>query len=162
MNLAGTSASGRKPKLSNTNSPHKDRAERAKNAIENNASLNPLGDAPERLNDEEKALYQHIVASFGKNGVIKDLDSSLLEEFVAQVIISRKARAVIEEKGITYYEDDKFKKNPAVDVLNNAVKNIKSLGSSLGMDPISRSALLSETPNEKGESMDDVVSRMGG
>lgn len=160
--MAGTSASGRKPKITNVDAKNKPRAERAQRAIDNNATLDPLGDVPDRLNDEEKALYAHIVSSYAGKGVIKDLDSSLLEEFVAQVIISRKARAVINEKGITYYEDDKFKKNPAVDVLNNAVKNIKSLGSSLGMDPISRSAMLSETPVDNGESVDDTVSKFGG
>lgn len=160
--MAGTSASGRKPKITNVDAKNKPRAERAQRAIDNNATLDPLGDVPDRLNDEEKALYAHIVSSYAGKGVIKDLDSSLLEEFVAQVIISRKARAVINEKGITYYEDDKFKKNPAVDVLNNAVKNIKSLGSSLGMDPISRSAMLSETPVKDGESVDDTVSKFGG
>lgn len=160
--MAGTSASGRKPKITNVDAKNKPRAERAQRAIDNNATLQPLGSVPDRLNDEEKALYAHIVASYAGKGVIKDLDSSLLEEFVAQVIISRQARAVINEKGITYYEDDKFKKNPAVDVLNNAVKNIKSLGSSLGMDPISRSAMLSETPVNNGESVDDTVSKFGG
>lgn len=160
--MAGTSASGRKPKITNVDAKNKPRAERAQRAIDNNATLQPLGDVPDRLNDEEKSLYAHIVSSYAGKGVIKDLDSSLLEEFVAQVIISRKARAVINEKGITYYEDDKFKKNPAVDVLNNAVKNIKSLGSSLGMDPISRSAMLSETPVNNGESIDDTVSKFGG
>lgn len=160
--MAGTSASGRKPKITNVDAKNKPRAERAQRAIDNNAALDPLGNVPDRLNDEEKALYAHIVSSYAGKGVIKDLDSSLLEEFVAQVIISRKARAVINEKGITYYEDDKFKKNPAVDVLNNAVKNIKSLGSSLGMDPISRSAMLSETPVNNGESVDDTVSKFGG
>lgn len=160
--MAGTSASGRKPKITNVDAKNKPRAERAQRAIDNNATLRPLGSVPDRLNDEEKALYAHIVASYAGKGVIKDLDSSLLEEFVAQVIISRQSRAVINEKGITYYEDDKFKKNPAVDVLNNAVKNIKSLGSSLGMDPISRSAMLSETPVNNGESVDDTVSKFGG
>lgn len=160
--MAGTSTSGRKPKITNVDAKNKPRAERAQRAIDNNATLQPLGDVPNRLSDEEKALYAYIVSSYAGKGVIKDLDSSLLEEFVAQVIISRKARAVINEKGITYYEDDKFKKNPAVDVLNNAVKNIKSLGSSLGMDPISRSAMLSETPVDDGESVDDTVSKFGG
>ena len=160
--MAGTSASGRKPKITNVDAKNKPRAERAQRAIDNNSTLKPLGDVPDRLSDEEKVLYTHIVTSYADKGVIKDLDSSLLEEFVAQVVISRKARAVIEEKGITYYEDDKFKKNPAVDVLNNAVKNIKSLGSSLGMDPISRSAMLAETPVDNGESVDDTVSKFGG
>lgn len=161
--VAGTNASGRKPKLSNVNSPHKDRSERAKKSIENNKDFQAIKSPPARLTSEEKTLYKHIVQEFNAKGILKDLDSSLLEEFVAQVSVSRQARAVIKEHGVVIFEDDKMKKNPAVDVLNNAVKNIKSLGSSFGMDPISRSSILSDVvpENDTGET-DDIVSQMGG
>lgn len=160
--MAGTSASGRKPKLNNPDVKNKDRAERAKRAIENNGDFQAIKSPPSRLTSEEKTLYKHIVQEFNSKGILKELDSSILEEFVVQVSVSRQARKVINEHGVVIFEDEKMKKNPAVDVLNNAVKNIKSLGSSLGMDPISRSAMLSETPVKNGESVDDTVSKFGG
>lgn len=161
--MAGTSASGRKPKLTSVDSPHKDRAERAKKAIKNNADFEAIKSPPTRLTVDEKLLYSHIVDAFDGKGVLKDLDSSLLEEFVVQVSISRQARSAINEHGVVIFEDEKMKKNPAVDVLNNAVKNIKSLGSSLGLDPISRSSLLADvTTNNDDDVTEDIVAKMGG
>ncbi len=162
--MAGTSASGRKPKLNNPNVRNKPRAERAKKAIENNADFQAIKLPPSRLTSEEKALYKHIVQEFNNKGILKDLDSSILEEFVVQVSVSRQARKVINEHGVVIFEDDKMKKNPAVDVLNNAVKNIKSLGSSLGLDPISRSSILADVTsnNNDDEETDSIVAKMGG
>ena len=109
-------------------------------------------------------MYKHIVQEFNNIGILKDLDSSILEEFVVQVSVSRQARKVINEHGVVIFEDDKMKKNPAVDVLNNAVKNIKSLGSSLGLDPISRSSILADVTsnNNDDEETDSIVAKMGG
>lgn len=161
--MAGTNASGRKPKLNNPNVKNKPRAERAQRAIENNGDFQAIKSPPSRLNSEEKTLYKHIVKEFNIKGILKDLDSSLLEEFVAQVSVSRQARQVIQEHGVVIFEDDKMKKNPAVDVLNNAVKNIKSLGSSLGMDPVSRSSILADVvPENDDDETDDIVAQMGG
>lgn len=47
--MAGTRTSGRKPKLNNINSPHKERAERAKRAIENNGDFQAIKSPPSRL-----------------------------------------------------------------------------------------------------------------
>ena len=161
--MANAPGQGRKPKLNNVNSPHKDRAERAKRAIENNNDFQAIKLPPARLTSEEKTLYKHIVQEFNSKGILKDLDSSILEEFVVQVSVSRQARKVINEHGVVIFEDDKMKKNPAVDVLNNAVKNIKSLGSSLGLDPISRSSILADVTSENDDDeTDDIVAKMGG
>lgn len=161
--MAGTSASGRKPKLNNPDVKNKDRAERAKRAIENNGYFQAIKSPPSRLTSEEKTLFKHIVNEFNSKGILKDLDSSILEEFVVQVSVSRQARKVINEHGVVIFEDEKMKKNPAVDVLNNAVKNIKSLGSSLGLDPISRSSILADVTSENDDDeTDDIVTKMGG
>lgn len=161
--MAGTSASGRKPKLNDPNVKNKPRADRAKRAIENNSGFEEIKSPPARLSAEEKSLYRHIVQELNTKSILKDLDSSILEEFVAQVSISRQARKVIQEHGVVIFEDEKMKKNPAVDVLNNAVKNIKSLGSSLGLDPISRSSLLADvTTNNDDDVTEDIVAKMGG
>ena len=161
--MANAPGQGRKPKLNNPDVKNKDRAERAKRAIENNGDFHAIKSPPSRLTAEEKTLYKHIVQEFNSKGILKDLDSSILEEFVVQVSVSRQARKVINEHGVVIFEDDKMKKNPAVDVLNNAVKNIKSLGSSLGLDPISRSSILADVTSENDDDeTDDIVAKMGG
>ncbi|MBZ5968978.1 phage terminase small subunit P27 family [Leuconostoc gasicomitatum] len=161
--MANAPGQGRKPNLNNVKAKNKDRAERAKRAIGNNNDFQAIKSPPARLTSEEKTLYKHIVQEFNTKGILKDLDSSLLEEFVAQVSVSRQARVVIKEHGVVIFEDDKMKKNPAVDVLNNAVKNIKSLGSSLGLDPVSRSSILADViPENDTDETDDIVSKMGG
>lgn len=162
--MANAPGQGRKPKLNNPNVKNKPRAERAKRAIENNGDFQAIKSPPARLTSEEKTLYKHIVQEFNSKGILKDLDSSILEEFVVQVSVSRQARKVINEHGVVIFEDDKMKKNPAVDVLNNAVKNIKSLGSSLGLDPISRSSILADvtSENDDDDETDDIVAKMGG
>ncbi|ADP69216.1 phage terminase small subunit P27 family [Leuconostoc pseudomesenteroides] len=160
--MANAPGQGRKPKLNNPDVKNKDRAERAKRAIDNNSDFQAIKSPPSRLTSEEKTLYKHIVQEFNSKGILKDLDSSILEEFVVQVSVSRQARKVINEHGVVIFEDDKMKKNPAVDVLNNAVKNIKSLGSSLGLDPISRSSILADVTSENDDETDDIVAKMGG
>lgn len=161
--MANAPGQGRKPKLNNPDVKNKDRAERAKRAIENNGDFQAIKSPPSRLTSEEKTLYKHIVQEFNSKGILKDLDSSILEEFVVQVSVSRQARKVINEHGVVIFEDEKMKKNPAVDVLNNAVKNIKSLGSSLGLDPISRSSILADVTFENDDDeTDDIVAKMGG
>lgn len=161
--MANAPGQGRKPKLNNPDVKNKDRAERAKRAIKNNGDFQAIKSPPSRLTSEEKTLYKHIVQEFNSKGILKDLDSSILEEFVVQVSVSRQARKVINEHGVVIFEDEKMKKNPAVDVLNNAVKNIKSLGSSLGLDPISRSSILADVTSENDDDeTDDIVAKMGG
>ncbi|WP_439818383.1 phage terminase small subunit P27 family [Weissella paramesenteroides] len=161
--MANAPGQGRKPKLNNVNAKNKDRAERAKRAIENNSDFQAIKSPPARLTSEEKTLYKHIVQEFNSKGILKDLDSSILEEFVVQVSVSRQAREIINKHGVVIFEDGKMKKNPAVDVLNNAVKNIKSLGSSLGLDPISRSSILADITSENdNDETDDIVAKMGG
>jgi P27 family predicted phage terminase small subunit len=161
--LAGTRNSGRKPKVNDPNAARREQRQRAVNAQSNNSEFENIKSAPSRLNQQSKTLYTHIVRELGKRGVLKDLDSTLLEEYVTQVVVSRSARKVIDKHGVVIIDDDgNIKKNPAVDVLNNAVKNIKSLGSSLGLDPVSRSAMLSDVPIDDSDSAKNVMAMFGG
>ena len=83
-------------------------------------------------------------------------------EYVEQVELSKFAQVEIRENGLTYTDDNGvIKKNPAVDIKNNAAKNIKSIGSSLGLDPISRSNLLAEEPTESEGNGKNVVGMFG-
>ncbi|GAB2025822.1 hypothetical protein OfM1_18940 [Lactovum odontotermitis] len=156
--MAGNKMSGRKPNLSNTDAKNLDRRKRAKQAKENSKDFSAIGAPPTYLSANEKRLYRSIVSQLNKKGLLVNLDRTLLTVFCQNVELSLKASQEIEKYGITILDDGHVKKNPAVDIKNNADKQIKSIGSSLGLDPMSRAALLSTKPVEAPkEEMNDFL-----
>lgn len=160
--MAGNKNSGRKASLKNTNDKNLDRRERAQRAQENNSGFQPIGPAPEELSEFGKSLWGRVVGQLANRNYLTALDEPLLMEYVEQVEMSKFAQVEIRENGLTYTDDNGvIKKNPAVDIKNNAAKNIKSIGSSLGLDPISRSNLLAEEPTESEGNGKNVVGMFG-
>ena len=152
--------SGRKPNIKDTENVHLDRADRATRAQENNTGFEKIGKPPNRLNDFSKALWKAVVSELDSKELLTRLDAPLLEEYVTQVNLSRKADESIEDIGVIYInENGEPKKNPAVDVKNNAAKNIKAIGSSLGLDPISRAAILADVELDDSDEVDDVMDK---
>lgn len=155
--------SGRKPNLKDTENKNLDRADRAMRAQENNNGIKKIGSPPSRLTPFSKKLWTLVVDELDDKNLLTILDSSLLEEYVTQVDLSVQADALLQKHGLVI-EDDKgnLKKNPAVDIKNNAAKNIKSIGSTLGLDPMSRAAMLSDVEPDDEESADDEINRFKG
>lgn len=155
--------SGRKPNLKDTDNPHLDRADRAMRAQENNNGIKKIGSPPSRLSSFSKKLWKSVVEELDDKNLLTVLDASLLEEYVTQVDLSIQADDLLKKHGLVV-EDDKgnLKKNPAVDIKNNAAKNIKSIGSTLGLDPMSRAAMLSDVePDDDGDA-DEEINRFKG
>lgn len=160
--MAGNKNSGRKASFKNTNDKNLDRRGRAQRAQENNSEFQPIGPAPEELSEFGKSLWGRVVGQLANRKYLTVLDEPLLMEYVEQVEMSKYAQAEIWANGLTYTDDNGvIKKNPAVDIKNNAAKNIKSIGSSLGLDPISRSNLLAEEPTESEGNGKNVVGMFG-
>lgn len=154
--------SGRKPDLKNTDAKNLDRRDRAERAQENNTGFEKIGKAPNRLDDFSKKLWTAIVDELDSKELLTKLDEPLLEEYVTQVSLSRMADESIRDIGVIYItEKGEPKKNPAVDVKNNAAKNIKAIGSSLGLDPISRAAVLSDSTTGDEDDLDETMSSFG-
>lgn len=155
--------SGRKPNLKDVDNPHLDRADRASRAQENNNGIKKIGSPPGRLNSFAKKLWNSVVEELDDKNLLTVLDASLLEEYVTQVDLSVQADELLKQHGLVV-EDDKgnLKKNPAVDIKNNAAKNIKSIGSTLGLDPMSRAAMLSDVEPDDEESADEEINRFKG
>ncbi|MFT9267014.1 phage terminase small subunit P27 family [Oenococcus sp.] len=149
--MPGNLHSGRKPDLSNVTAKNTDRRKRAVNANKNNSDFKKISSPPKYLGESSQKLWRFIVKDLDKKGLIKQLDASLLEEYVNQVEISKKSMAEIERNGLII-EDSRGdpKINPAVSAKNNAARNIKAIGSSLGLDPVSRSSMIGAvTPVKK-------------
>jgi P27 family predicted phage terminase small subunit len=156
--MAGNKMSGRKPNLSNTDAAHLERRKRAKQAQENNKDFSAIGATPSYLSTNSKRLYRSIVTQLNKKALLVNLDRTLLTIFCENVELSRAAAEDISKNGITLIDDGHVKKNPAVDIKNNADKQIKSIGSSLGLDPMSRASLLSTKPiDSPKEEMNDFL-----
>lgn len=154
--------SGRKPDLKNTDAKNLDRRDRAERAQENNAGFEKIGKPPNRLNAFSKNLWNAIVNELDSKELLTKLDEPLLEEYVTQVNLSRQADKSISDIGVIYIsEKGEPKKNPAVDIKNNAAKNIKSIGSSLGLDPISRAAALSDSTTGDEDDLDEIMNSFG-
>ncbi|MFT8813226.1 phage terminase small subunit P27 family [Oenococcus sp.] len=159
--MAGTINSGRKAKLNNTTSTHVDRRKRAQKAQSNIAGFKDIGSSPSYFSKDMKTLWSFIVKELDKKGLIKQLDASLLEEYITQVDISKKAYQSIVTGGIIL---ENGRKNPAVGIKSDAAKNIKVLGASLGLDPISRASMIGSIPEDKGseaKKQNDVLAKLG-
>lgn len=160
--MAGNKNSGRKASLKNTNDKNLDRRERAQRAQENNSKFQPIGEAPVELSDFGKSLWGRVVGQLVNRKYMTVLDEPLLLEYVEQVELSKLAQEEISANGLTYTDQNGvIKKNPAVDIKNNAAKNIKAIGSSLGLDPISRSNLLAEESSESESNGGNVIGMFG-
>lgn len=158
--MPGTKNSGRKPNLSkNLTNKNLDRRDKAENAMELNEQFKSISlTPPDGLTESGQAQWKTVVRQFKKVGLLTILDGDLLYEYLMQVDLSRKADENIKQNGIVI----DGKKNPAVDVKNNAVKLMKSIGSSIGLDPISRSALLADKPPEDDGETEETIDKFGG
>lgn len=155
--------SGRKPNLKDTDNKNLDRADRALRAQENNNGFQKIGAPPERLSPFAKQLWQAVIDELDDKNLLTILDAALLEEYVTQVDLSIQADALLKEHGLVITDEKgTLKKNPAVDIKNNAAKNIKSIGSTLGLDPLSRAAMLSDVEPDDDGSADDEINRFKG
>lgn len=156
---------GRKTKLTTNAKDRKDQRERTKQLQKHDAVLDQLQvTPPAELLGVGRRAYSLIVKQLNKSNLIKQIDIHLVVELCKQIQISRTAYESI------YKPDDKghiegiqtpiykpvqdasgqiletvftgYRRNPAVDTLDKATKNIRSLSSELGMSPSSRASLL--------------------
>jgi P27 family predicted phage terminase small subunit len=95
---------------------------------------------PARLTEEEQRLWMKVVASLPV-GLLTQADDSALETFAIEWAKMREADAMIKKTGLLVQSPVGPVRNPLLVVYNNAVKNMISLGTNLGLSPVARARL---------------------
>lgn len=116
---------------------------------------------PTFLDPDGKKIYKQTLKLIGPEGtnIISDADKNSLATYAAACSIIKQCMIEIKEKGIFIDNEP----NPAVKMLENYSKVVKSFGSSFGLDPFSRSKLaVSELKKEETINVESVLNKVEG
>lgn len=99
-------------------------------------------DPPDWLDDRAKEAWRWYCPRLIKSRTLTDVDLHNLEAFCSAVSRWRMAEDEVARYGITVQSPQGGTvKNPAVTVINEALKQIATFGAALGLDPASRSRI---------------------
>ena len=150
---------GRKRKPTNLHLIHgtlrKDQARPNEPKIAVASDLKPPG----WFDEQQRKHWQHYFQVLKKMRVITAGDHALLTAFVCAVARLREAERLIDRDGLTVSGQFGPKTNPATIIAAECAKQIKSLGSELGLSPTSRPRL-NVIPEETDPKMADAVRRL--
>ncbi|ELU16552.1 hypothetical protein CAPTEDRAFT_121710 [Capitella teleta] len=130
-------------------------------------SLKSVGDPtltrvapPDELRDEQaKRIWKTQSQLMIQRGTLASEDLPLLLTYCNTFSYMLEAdKEITEHKFYTVTADGGLKKHPAVNVRNDMVSQLKMLGSMLGLDPLSRSRVVSggaNKPSEEGNEFDE-------
>lgn len=149
---------GRKLKLDpdSKNKTQKVRNEKLKK--EQSGLANLPNTPPAYLKLTARTMWKQLVPELSQSGIVKNIDRANVESFCTSYQLYRDAYADIQKNKATkpvYHtmvspvtgevvgkDFVGYKKNPSVTILENAVKNMKSLSGELGLTPDSRAKLM--------------------
>lgn len=112
---------------------------------------------PKYMEGIARYMWRRIVPMLKDNSFANEMDKTLVEALCDNYFVLRSSSKSISEHGaqfetFDYFTDDdgkvtgkelkSIKKNPAVDSLDKATKNIRAISSELGLTPQSRADLL--------------------
>lgn len=98
--------------------------------------------APEWMGEYARAMWERTAPELIDAKVLAMTDLHVLEGFCMAYDRWREAEADTLKNGITIRGPQGFKKNPAVTVANEAMRQMTSYGAALGLDPSSRQRLM--------------------
>ncbi len=98
-------------------------------------------DAPAWLDDLGREMWNWLAPHLIEKGVATEVDLHNLEAFCCAYARWRMAEAAIRQHGLTLPTHNGQQKNPAVTVANEAMRQMTLFGSTLGLDPVSRSRI---------------------
>lgn len=108
-------------------------------------------DPPEWLQGPGRALWELLAPQLCKQRVLKMTDVQNLEAYCAAYGRFREGEDAIKQYGAIVKDDGgRLFKNPATTVINEAVRQMATLGSMLGLDPASRQRLTGPEPADGG------------
>ncbi|MYV00131.1 phage terminase small subunit P27 family [Lactiplantibacillus plantarum] len=128
---------------------------------------------PKYMEGIARYMWRRIVPMLKENSFANEMDKTLVEALCYNYRALRDSAKSIDEHGtqfetFDYFTDDDgnivnkelkaIKKNPAVDSLDKATKNIRAISSELGLTPQSRAELLKLSDSDD----DDEDSPFGG
>lgn len=156
---------GRNRKLPTTTTGHRSKEEKEKQLLESKklGEFTPLNfeKIPDILNREQRKIWRSLAIDLA-NLPLSELDRNLLASYCVWVNVFNECTADINEHGSVIIEtrrDDTIrKKNPSVEVLATASKEIKSIAGNLGLTIDSRLRLIAgDTTAEEVDEDDDFA-----
>lgn len=143
---------GRKPNLAVVDPRHPEQKARQTAVKQARKGLKKLPKrAPSYLMPEAKKLWKSLVPQLESVGLVSVLDQTNLELFCTQYAMYLDAVNSILEHGQVYMDENgNLKKNPAVGIVDNCSKTLRSLGMTLGIDFNSHSQRIGVNGNDSG------------
>ncbi len=143
---------GRKPNLAVVDPRHPEQKARQTAVKQARKGLKKLPKrAPSYLMPEAKKLWKSLVPQLESVGLVSVLDQTNLELFCTQYAMYLDAVNSISEYGQVYMDENgNLKKNPAVGIVDNCSKTLRSLGMTLGIDFNSHSQRIGVNGNDTG------------
>ncbi len=141
---------------------------------QNNGRL-PI-DPPHYLGRLAKGCWRKVVPFLESTQRVQRIDVALVEQYCSEYEIYRQAYQDIQENGIqskiyVSLQDSTgqiigkdfsgYRKNPAVATMNDALKQLKSIGSQLGLSPQARQELMQIASHKKEKSMTEQLKEAG-
>lgn len=150
--MAGVAGrSGRKPKPTARKVAAGNPGKRAINKDEPDFGVVTNIYAPEWLQGHGRDLWEHLAPMLCKQQVLQATDIQNLEAYCAAYGRFRAGEEDIQKEGITVVgAQGGVVKNPAATIINEALRQMSSYGSLLGLDPTSRQRLRGPQKHNKG------------
>lgn len=132
---------GRKPKPTKQKELAGNPGKRALNKQEPQPSALTAVDAPGWLDDTAREAWGWYAPRLIQTKVLTEIDLHNLAAFCMAYSRWRQGETEIQQYGITLRGEYGTSKNPAVTVVNEALKQLATFGALLGLDPSSRSRI---------------------
>lgn len=133
-------------------------------------------DPPHYLGRLAKGCWRKVVPFLESTQRVQRIDDALVEQYCSEYEIYRQAYQDIQENGIqtklfNSLQDSTgqiigkdfagYRKNPAVATMNDALKQLKSIGSQLGLSPQARQELMQIASHKKEKSVAEQFKDIG-
>lgn len=131
---------------------------------------------PDYLGRLAKSCWRKVVPFLESTKRVQRIDAALVEQYCSEYEIYRQAYDDIQNNGIqtkiyTSLQDSSgkivgkdftgYRKNPAVGTMNDALKQLKSIGSQLGLSPRAREELMQIASHKKEKSVAEQFKDIG-
>ncbi|WLF83790.1 phage terminase small subunit P27 family [Moraxella sp. ZY210820] len=149
--MSGTatiSGRGRKPKPTKLRELNGNAGKRPLNKDEPQFTEIVAVEPPEWLSEIAVQMWQTITPELLKNKILTVADLHNVEAFCMAYARWREAENDVKINGITITTEATVIKNPAVTVVNEALKQMMQFGALLGLDPSSRTRLIGGAKKE--------------
>lgn len=131
---------------------------------------------PHYLGRQAKVVWRKVVPFLESTNRVQRIDSSLIEQYCSEYELYRQAYADIQENGIQSKiyvslqnasgaivgkDFSGYRKNPAVATMNDALKQLRAIGSELGLSPQARQELMQIASSKNKKSVAEQLKESG-